>query len=437
MGGSAIMVTVSPAASAILRQGDAGVSRLRVCLVTDCYQPSVGGIENHVYCLARELAHSGHSVDVVTHRAVPTDGRRPTLTLELPPGARLRRIEGLVLSHGGADPLADPRIFSRMEGLLARESYDVVHGHSFASLMVLAALRAATRLGVPALLTKHSMTVRAHRPKAFNRLAVALEERIAARWTNGLICLSDAARDEMAGAAVPVYLVHGGVDHDRWRPDAAARARVRASLGYQAGDIVIGYLGRMVASKGVLSLVEAAAPLLLADPRLRLLLVGDGPARPQVESRVAELGLAQRSVFLGSVPWTDTPDYLNAMDMFAFPSFTEAFGLVLLEAMACGLPVVARLNAGSGEILAHGQAGYLIRSDGELRSRLAEVAQDSGLRRRLGGEARQLARSQFGWPEIAARLERVYRETISIHHPYPISREGMPEPGPHRAGSSG
>ncbi|MGI6206845.1 MAG: glycosyltransferase family 4 protein [Anaerolineae bacterium] len=395
---------------------------LKVCLATDCYPPSIGGIENHVQCLAQELARAGHCVDVLTHRVPGDRGGSALIIEEDPAGFRVLRLPGMVLSYGGADPMADPRVFGRVHRLLKANRYDIVHGHSFESLLVLATLRAAARLGIPTLLTKHSITVRTGRPGLFNRLAVAAQKNVAARWTRGLVVLSAAGMEEMAGSPVPVHVIHGGVDSNRWRPDAGLRTSVRSQLGYGPNDLVIGYLGRLVASKGVLSLLESAAPLLRTKPDVRLLVVGDGPLRPMITRKVEELALEDRVRLVGAVPWAETPAYLNAMDVFAFPSYTEAFGLALLEALACGLPAVARESAGTREIVREGRNGFLVRGDDELRRRLEDLVEDAELRHRLAGQARAAAETEFGWARAARITASVYRQTMQ---PDAVSRPAV------------
>lgn len=386
--------------------------RSRVCLATDCYPPGVGGIENHVYCLARGLACLGHSVDVLTHRALGSPSRADLQVQQDPDGFRVLRVGGLVLSNGGADPLADPRVFPRVARIMGANGYDVVHGHSFESLMVLAALFSARRLHIPALLTKHSMTVRSSRPAPVNRLALAVEQAAARRLTQGLVVLSEVGAEEMTGAGVPVYRLPGGVDQDHWRPDQAAGAARRAVLGWLPGDCVVGYLGRLVASKGGLDLVEAVAPLMAQDSRIRLLIVGDGPLRQPIKDRLQALGLTERSRLIGAVPWMDTPSYLNAMDIFAFPSYTEAFGLVVLEAAACGVPAVARRNAGTLETVRDGDTGVLVTDVREMRQQLNRLLIDEPLRRRLGRRARIMVEGSFSWQAVAEATAHVYRQIL-------------------------
>ncbi|MGQ9554812.1 MAG: glycosyltransferase family 4 protein [Anaerolineae bacterium] len=392
---------------------------MKVCLLSDCYPPSIGGIENHVYCLAHHLAEMGHTVDVITHRPVassaaplPPEGPEGTVTVH--------RLKGFVAHWRGGDPYADPRLGPQVRSLLQAGAYDVVHGHTFDSLITLAGLRQGKKLGMATVVTKHSMTGKPQRPKFVNEVLLAMERQVSRRWCSALIVLNEPTARQFARTGVPVHVVPGGVNCQHWRPDAALRQRQRRALGYGEGDVVIGCLARLVPAKGVDSLLRAAALIRRAMPAARVLLVGDGPMRRQLERQASALGLSDVVAFTGFQPWWQTPQYLNAMDIFALPSHSEAFGLALLEAMACALPAVARESEGTSRIMLPGETGFLVRSDEELRGRLLQLLQDTSLRQRLGARARQHVQEQFGWAGVAAQVGAVY-EAIVGHMPAAIS----------------
>jgi glycosyltransferase involved in cell wall biosynthesis len=209
-------------------------------------------------------------------------------------------------------------------------------------------------------------------------------------------------------AVIPQF----GVDPSHYRPLPDAPA-LRRELLPQAGDaFVIGYLGRLVEQKGLLVLLRAVAQL---AGEWRLVLVGDGDLRPAIAALAAELGIAERVTITPTVPSTEVPRWLNALDCLALPSLTrptwkEQFGRVLVEAMACQTPVV---GSSSGEIPnVIGEAG-LIAVEGDaaaLCAQLARLQADPALRRHQGelGRARVLA--HYTQASVAVETCKVYRE---------------------------
>ena len=395
--------------------GEFEMPKLRICLLTDCYPPSIGGIESHVYGLASQLGRLGHDVDVVTHQLVPPAAVQQGAQVdppEPPTNVVVHRLKGLIVRIQDADPILDPRIITKVQNLLRAKSYDIVHGHSFGSVLALAGLRAARRLGVPTLITRHSMVLTLTQLSFVNRVLLEGELWVAKKWVDGVIVVSEAAAQELATIDLPTYTIPGGVDCEHWHPDPIARKRIRSLLGYQEGDVVVGYLSRLVRSKGAMSLLKVATHIACLLPDVRFLIIGDGPMRPQLERQIEELGLQTVVTVLGSKPWRETPYYLNAMDVFVFPSYREAFGLALLEAMACGVAPVARINAGAREIITAGETGYLIDSDEELFQRVLELAQDEGLRKRIGVSARRSVQDKYSWKVITERTLEAYGEAI-------------------------
>ncbi|NLS79540.1 MAG: glycosyltransferase family 4 protein [Chloroflexi bacterium] len=387
---------------------------LRIGLLTDCYPPSVGGIEHYVYSLARGLAQQGHLVDVVTHEPPGASRSRCAVRAESEPlgdgWLTTYRFSGLVLRWGGGDPMLDPRLPSHLVELMAARRYDIVHGHSLASWLVLAGLVAARRLGIPSVITRHSMTRRPQRPPLVSQLLLSLELRLARGCADAIMSVSEAAADELPDGRRR-YVMPGAVDAETWRPDPETRARMRAELGYGPDDLVIGALSRMVPSKGWLDLPEIAAEVVRAAPQARFLAVGDGPVRQQLERRLDELSLRPFFTLPGAKPWSEGRDYMSAMDIFCFPSHTEAWGIALLEAMACAKPCVARRSPGTQEIVAPG-AGYLVDSNDEILASLRQLIADPSLRERLGASARQHVEQRYAWPVMASKIARAYGEII-------------------------
>lgn len=206
-----------------------------------------------------------------------------------------------------------------------------------------------------------------------------------------------------------------GVDPDLYSRQRVSRAAIPGvePTNHQR-PFVIGYVGRLVPQKGLMGLLEAVAGL---DGDWRLVFLGDGPLRPELEVRAHQSGVFDRVVFIPSVSSVDVPSYLVALDVLVLPSLTtpswkEQFGRVLIEAMACEVPVV---GSDSGEIPnVIGDAGLVFREGeiGELRARLRQLMESENLCARLAEAGRQRVLRVYTQKAVAEATYRVYEELL-------------------------
>jgi glycosyltransferase involved in cell wall biosynthesis len=173
---------------------------------------------------------------------------------------------------------------------------------------------------------------------------------------------------------------------------------------------VIGHVGRIAMEKNVGYLADALSHVVLARPHVRILIVGDGPARPELEAR-----LGAKAHFVGYRTGDDLADHYAAADIFAFTSRTETFGNVVLEALASGLPVVALRIGGPRNIVKDGETGFLIDSDApaaQFAEALISLADDPERRLRMSRNSRELALPQT-WEAIMDGLREHYLRIVS------------------------
>lgn len=209
-----------------------------------------------------------------------------------------------------------------------------------------------------------------------------------------------------------IDLVYLGTDTGKFSPDPAGREQVRRELGFGPGEVVLGMMGRLSPGKGFEDFLEAASGL--STPRLRFLTIG-GASRGEESYAVrirerAESQLGDRLAFLGFKP--DRERYLRAMDIFAFPSHAESFGLALCEAMATGLPCVAYAKDGVLDIVEDEVNGLRarVRDPQDLREKLGRLISDKALREKLGRAARRTVEARFSEPGMLAGYEATYRK---------------------------
>jgi glycosyltransferase involved in cell wall biosynthesis len=378
---------------------------LRICIVTDAYLPGIGGVENHVLYLSAGLERLGHDVVVVTHKAPPAP---PQVARQVESPVPVHRLAGGLLVFREHDIAIDPRMVSSFKNLLDRSRFDVVHGQSEGSYLVYEALAAARRRGIATVLTRHS--VLRNKPAVARSFLISLT-RLLTRRADGLIAVSRSCAEESRGFLGLIRVIPNGVDTAEFRPMSAERSRLRAELGFADDAIVLGFIGRLHTTKGIPLLLEAFEQLRRENSRLKLLLAGPGPLRPVIEARARASSGTMR--LLEPQSYNRVAPLLNAFDVFAFPSKGEAFGISLLEAMACGLPSVALGRWGVRELVADGQTGLLADGPVDFCKKLGLLVSDVDLRRRIGAAARQAVESRYSWPMIAAETVAFYRELLA------------------------
>lgn len=311
------------------------------------------------------------------------------------------RIE--VLGRTRNSPLHRARWLLRV---IRENSFDIIHAHTGGRLP-----RLMARIVTGARIISHlhglppgmSESFRARKPKAAGFIADAalgadLLLTCSAWMTDGVrILLNDAKA---------VHTLYAGVDVP-WLDAHPPPSTSREALGVGADAVVIGFIGRLVEQKGVMYLLDAAAAMAARRPGAVFVVVGDGPLRPSLEARTAKLGL--RNVrFVGEV--TDVRPLLSACDIMVMTSEWEPFGIVNLESMAMGKPVVAFDVDGIPESVVNDETGLLVphRDVLALTHALLRLHDDAGLRNRLGVAGRRKVTEAFSAERTARTLEGIY-----------------------------
>jgi len=379
---------------------------LRVAIVSQAYHPAVGGVTEHVAGTARALHARGHQVTIVTSD-FGGDGSAGGSGAEHRDGATVVRLgRNFVIPFNGAENNITfgwdlRRRLTTLFSPGGRAAFDVVHVHCpLSPVLPLLAIEIADRATIPLVGTFHTASDSDRLLRLFREPLRRYVERL-----DRAIAVSEAAR-EYAGRhfPVPITILPNGVDLLRFRPGAPRLPR------FDDGVPNILFVGRFDPRKGLPELLRAAARLASEGVPFRLILVGDGRLRAEAE-RLAGGVLLGRVHFEGRVGHDRLPAYYASADLFCSPARGgEAFGMVLLEAMALGVPVVATDLPGHRCVVTSGADGILVpRRDSEaLAAALRRLLADSGERRKLGANGLSKA-SRFGWDSIAARLEEIYR----------------------------
>jgi glycosyltransferase involved in cell wall biosynthesis len=377
---------------------DAGF--VRIAIVTETWLPSINGVVTRLVATVRELRRLGHDVLVVAPTASPVPDE--------PAGVAVHRVPsvGLPFIYGG-QPWGLP--LPRVVRLLDAFAPDVVHAVSPFLLGWAGVVHARSR-GLPLVCSYHTHIARyTHFYRmGFAERPVWTVVRKAHQQAHVNLAASDASRAELEAQGVPdVQVWRGGVDLRLFHPrHASAEVRARLTDGHPERPLCL-YVGRLAAEKGL----ERLLPLVADGSGRHLALVGDGPARAQLEHAFA--GTA--TTFAGPLHGDELASSYATADLFVFPSTTDTFGLVLLEAMASGLPVVMAETPAARDLLGACQHGALFPADdGDalvaaagrwLSAEIDRGAIADAVRRRAAtwGET---TGELLGWYEDASRLAR-------------------------------
>ncbi len=311
-------------------------------------------------------------------------------------------------------PAQDLRAVLALRGLMRRGAYDIVHTHS-SKAGVLGRL-AARSAGVPVIVhTVHGWSFHDRMSPARLRFYVALE-RLGAWACQAMIVVSP--RDIAKGLAQGIgqledyVVIRSGIELSRFGHPAVPATETRRQWGIPDGAPVVISVTRLSPQKAPLDLIDAFALVAGANPEVRFLVVGDGPLRPEVEARLASLGIAHRVVLTGLR--RDVPELLAAGDIFVLSSLWEGLPRVLPQAMATGLPIVCTAADGTGEAIADGENGFLVprAEPAALAARVVELLADPELRRRLGAAGRRRAPA-YGAQRMVADIDALYRRLLT------------------------
>jgi len=374
---------------------------LRIAQVTATFPPYWGGTGNVVWYTADTLARRGHDITVF----VPAT-RGPKTAVA---GPYVVRPVPSPLHVGNA--AWSPRLIHWLA------DFDLIHLHYpyIGGAEVVA--RAAVRRNIPLVVTYHN---RLYAPDMGRKAAFALytalvEPRILGAATQ-LIAVSEGSRRQWLARYRHVAVVGHGIDAARFHPVDPGQAR--ADLGLPPDGPVIlfvGALDRAHRLKNVDGLLTAVGRLRVAA---HVVLVGDGDRRPALEQQAMRLGIASRVTFLGE----RSPDQLaavySAADVLVLPSLVaESFGLVLVESLACGTPVVASDLPGARDVLSDGGGWLVPPGDISALGRMLEkvLAMRASERQAVATQARLRVLERFTWPKVAESLESLYQTALDRH----------------------
>jgi 1,2-diacylglycerol 3-alpha-glucosyltransferase len=381
---------------------------MHIANFTNTYLPVISGVVRSVRSFRDELTRKGHNVFIFAQEHADFVDTDPFIF----------RYPSLNLPTGVDIPAAIP-ISPFMDRLLPAIKLDVIHTHHPFLLGQTAATK-ANELNLPLVFTFHTqyreythyVPFPAESIQNFLKNAVDRWLQDFMRRCQHIIIPSESMREVLVneyGLKDRFTVVPTGIDLEAYRTSSGEKIRKRK---HWEKDIVMISVGRLAPEKNWPLLLQATALVLKDHPQFRLVLIGDGPERKNLETLSKELGIRKRVTFLGSIAFAGIPDHMKAANLFGFASVTETQGLATLEAMAAGLPVVAVNGSGTRDILRHGQQGYLVDNDAEAMAAAIKRLLDNPDRMQRFAEAALKRAQAFDITLLTDKLLDVYEQAV-------------------------
>ncbi len=379
-------------------------SVMRIGFFTDTYTPQINGVVSSIQLFAKALERQGHSVYIFA----PTPRQRVD-------GPHVIRIPSVPFAFQPEMRLASA-YDARAHALVRRANLDIIHSHDpFA--IGLFGLAAARRYRIPYVHTYHTLYPEYVHYIWETRFTRAMAERLSREFCDQCdVVLAPSTKIAKAleewGVERTIVTLPTGVDINRFVDrDEAAVTRFREGIGIGPADRLLTFVGRIAKEKNVDLLVEAMAAI--RDPRAKLLLVGDGPHRDDLEKRVKRLKVGDRVILAGYIDPAEVTVAYEASHALFFASTSETQGLVVAEAMAAGLPIVAVDDLAIADAVADGVNGMLVAEDaGALAEAVDTLLADDALHARMSAASVERAQD-LCIDHQTERLAAVYRGLLT------------------------
>lgn len=371
---------------------------MRIGMFADMYKPHISGVTNYISLYKRRFEDLGHEVFVFTY------GNESYHDDE----ANVVRSPAIAWGHTGWQ--AGLRLSQEARALIP--TMDIAHTHHpFLSGRV--ALRECRPANIPVIFTNHtrydlySDAYARFAPRVMRMAFLRSYLHDFASEVDMVLAPSPGIRKWLGDFGITESAVLHSNAVDTLPFTQPTDPRTPTDFGWSDDSIIFCYLGRIGPEKNLDMLVDSFLILAAEEPRARLLLLGDGPGRGAAQEKLWANGLTDRVHFAGRTSYDEVPDLLAVADVFVTASVSEVHPLVVMEAMAAGLPAVGVVSPGVGDIIRNGETGFLTtESASEFAARMLDLARDRGLRERMSATARAVSAEYDIRPMADLLLER-------------------------------
>ena len=385
------------------------MAKTSLCVVTHTFLPHVGGIERVVYEQCKRLRHKQFEPMVLTHR----NYTEKNYAFD---GIKVRCYDSMNIGFRLGIPYAIPQITSYKTFLESVKFNDIIHVHGHPYLSSFFAAIIAKQYSKPLVLTQHNTFIEYDSfwdtIEKLNDIAIGKQ---VIKKADKIIVVSNATKNYVLSLGADpekIEVMHNGVDLQRFRLLSGIKHEMREKLGIPEDACVALTVRRLVYKNGIDTLIESANIAIKKNPRLVFVVVGKGPDSGEVQRKIAQVGIQRNFKLAGFVSDEDLPLYYNTADFFVLPSKSgEGLPLVLLEAMACGLPVIATNVGGTSEVL-NEKYGKKVRPNNPVALADAILEFSSKDLLILKKEMRRMMEKEHSWNKNVEKLAKIYEELI-------------------------
>lgn len=390
---------------------------MRIGIFTDTYEPFINGVTTSVLMLKKALEKKGHTVYIVTVNA-------ENLQYQTEENGKVIRIPGIPIG------IYDYRLTGiypiRAIKMIKKWNLDIIHSQTEFGIGTFARI-ISKQLGIPLVHTYHTMYedyVHYITHGYFNRSSKKIVEYLTLfycdKTISELVVPTKKAYElfkQKYKVDRNVYIVPTGIDIEKFYREKNKKINIpqtRKNLGINEDDFVILFVGRIGSEKNIELLLTAMKALVNVSPKIKLLIVGDGPDLENYKEYTLKNEIDKNVIFTGKVPWNKINEYYIIADVFATASHTETQGLTVIEAMAASLPVVCIDDESFTDAIIHNLNGLIFRHRREYQKHITTLFQDKNLRQKLSSQARISAETHSS-KYFAEQILDVYRIAIKTN----------------------
>ncbi len=377
---------------------------MRILMISDVYFPRINGVSTSIQTFALELQKLGHEVTLIA----PDYGSATNEAFEI------IRIPSRTVPMDPEDRLMSYGVIKQMTPALKKKEFDLIHIQT-PFVAHYAGLYLARKLGIKTIETYHTF-FEEYLDKYISKLPSALLHFVARRFSyrqcnsvDALVSPSDAMLQVLKsyGITTPAHIIPTGIRMEQFDHGNGKRFRDRFNIPPQQPLLL--FVGRVALEKNIQFLINVMSLVIKEVPSAALLITGEGPARQSLQKQVHDLGLAKNVLFLGYLNrHGELEDCYCAADLFVFASNTETQGLVLLESMTLGTPVVSTAVMGTTDVLTDGEGCLIAQEElSDFSNKTISLLKDDKRRHELSNSAKRYA-EQWSAPVMAKKMESLY-----------------------------